>query len=195
MSYADLYEHCQEQTVPISRKVLLPKIRELTKTPLVRFFRVDVDKTVIFGFTVWPGSTDHPIAKFCDGAPVIAVARGLDNDHGLHWDRFVVIKELMHLFDERLERITTSFEFEALVTEFGAPQPDRSLPMRSEVKCLWMAIGVLCPESLRQHLQRQRERGQISDEEISNQIRMPLAYVPHLFDQNYKATIASLLDC
>lgn len=192
MSYAELYRFCQTQTVPVSRSKIIPKVTELTKRPRApRIMLRTLDPAIIAGFIVWPGQTEHPWAKWGRGEPLIVAARA----HNYCWMRFVVVKELMHCFDESLERVSTPDEFEALISEFGSPQLDRSVAMQSEVKALWMALGVLCPEELRQDLERKRVIGEIDDLGIAKILRIPVAYVPNLFHPQFKAIMAWLTSC
>lgn len=201
MSYAALYQYCQTAPVDItdpadtsksthvSRKYLLPKILELTGRQTVRFFKVDIASEELTGYIVFPGNTEHKLAKHCNGAPIIAVARTLN----YCWSRFAVIKELMHLFDAPLEQVNTADEFESLIGEFVVPIPSRSLAMNCEIKAFWMALGVVCPETVRQDLQRQRELGKKTDLQIAQLLKIPTAYIPSLFDAHFKPNMSSIL--
>jgi hypothetical protein len=192
MSYAELYHFCQTQSVPVSRSTILPKVTELTKRPRPpRIMLRTLDPAIIAGFIVWPGQTEHPWVKWGKGEPLIVIARA----HNYCWRRFVVVKELMHCFDQSLERVTTPDEFEALVSEFNSPQLERSNAMKSEVKALWMALGVLCPEELRQDLERKRAVGEVTDMDIAMRLRIPVAYVPNLFHPQFKNIMAWLTSC
>lgn len=193
MTYASLYDYCQELTVPVSRADIVPKVVELARRPrgpLIMLRGMDPQK--LAGFTVWPGPDADPhnvYVKWGRGEPVIVVARDLN----YCWKRFVVIKELMHYFDRPLEKVTNAADFAALVSEFSGPQIDRSNAMGSEVRALWMALGVICPENLRQQLESRRLHQQISDMDIAQMLKMPVVYVPLLFQPHYKQLIANLL--
>lgn len=192
MSYAALYEYCQDLPVPVSRSKIIPKVVELARRPrrplvLLR----TMDPATIAGFIVFPdedADPAHPFVRWGRGEPVICVARSLN----YCWQRFVVIKELMHYFDPPLEKVNTPEDFGALLTEFAAPQPDRSLAMNSEVSALWMALGIMCPEIRRQSLERRRAKGELTDLDIAQELKMPAAYVPLLFTAQYKHNIGRL---
>lgn len=189
MSYAELYRFCQTLRVPVSRSQIIPKLVELTRRPRAPLImRRTMDPAIIAGFIVWPGQTDHPFARLGRGEPIIVVARA----HNYCWERFVVVKELMHCFDESLERVSTGEEFESLITEFGGPQLERSIAMNSEVKALWMALGLLCPEETRQDLERKRSVGEMSDMDIATLLKIPVAFVPTLFHPAFKTIIGML---
>ena len=192
MSFAALYAHCQSLAVPIKRPELILKICELTKRqdPIRVMVSDDMDITVIYGFIIWPGDTNHAYAKFCGMEPIIVIARGLH----AYDQRFVVVKELMHLFDDALERVSTAEEFETLLSEFSVPAPTPpSAAMQSESKAVWMALAAMCPESLRQALQRKREKGEMTDADIADHLKIPQQFVPHLFVPNFKEIVAYLI--
>lgn len=193
MSYAQLYEYCQTLDVPVSRRNIIPKVCELARRPNPpRIMASGLDPAIVAGFIIWPGVSAHPFARFGRGEPVIIVSRSLN----YCWQRFVVVKELMHYFDKPLEMVSSADDFESLISEFSSPRPEhRSPAMGSEVHGLWMALGLLCPELLRHDLQRQRETGQMTDMDIAQRLRIPVAYVPPLFDPNFKEYMAYLCTC
>lgn len=195
MSYAELYKYCQGLPVPISRRNVIPKVVELARRPRKPFIMLrTMNPAVLAGFIVFP-STDtdpnHPLLKFGKGEPVIVVSRSLN----YCWQRFVILKEMMHYFDQSLERVTNPADFGSLLAEFAGPQPDRSLAMNSEVKALWMALGVMCPEELRQEFERQLAHGATNPGAIAERLKMPLAYVHMLFYPQYKQIIGELCAC
>ncbi len=196
MSYAELYKYCQELSVPISRRDVVPRVVLLAKRPRKPFILArTMDPAILSGYIWFPpaqgGDPSHPYLRWGKGEPVIAYSRSLN----YCWTRFVIIKELMHYFDQPLERVTTSEELGALLSEFSAPQIERSPAMDSEVKALWMALGIMCPESLRQEFESQLAQGQVTEPEIAQRLKMPLSFVPLLFDPQYKRIIAHLCEC
>lgn len=193
MSYAALYEYCQQLSVPVSRRHIIPKVCELAKRKnKPKVMLSGLDPAIVAGFILWPGVSTHPFARYGDGEPVIVVARA----HNNCWQRFVVVKELMHYFDKPLEHVSSAEDFCALVTEFSSPALEhRSASMGSEVKGLWMALGLFCPEPLRQDLQRKRAAGEIDDSDIATMLKIPLAYVSALFHKDFKEYMTDLCDC
>jgi Zn-dependent peptidase ImmA (M78 family) len=190
MSYSQLYKYCQGLQGRIGRRQLFPKVAELTRLPKPKQMITDkLDPDVILGFIVFPDGVGTRLHTFSRGRPLIMVARGIDED----WRRFVMIKELMHYFDQALERVSSADEFEGLVSEISAPLPERSAAVNSEAKALWMAFGVICTEEKRQDYQRRRESGEITDAQIAKELGMPVSMVAHLFDPNFKSIITSLL--
>lgn len=192
MSFSALYEHCQDLAVPIGTRSLRDKVCELTRRaePIKVMASERMLDGVIWGFILWPENPRHPYAQFCNGQPIIIFARGISDLE----QRFVIVKELMHLFDEALERVSTPKEFEGLLSDMSVTPPAKpTAAMQSEARCIWMALIILCPETLRQDIQRKRELGEINDEQVSQQLRIPTIYVPMLFVPNFKDIVALVL--
>ncbi len=57
-----------------------------------------------------------------------------------------------------------------------------------------MALGVLCPEELRQQLARERADKHTDDYAIALKLRMPQLYVPLLFDARYENLIQKAIN-
>ncbi len=190
MSYAALYSFCQTLPTPIRRTALKAKIKELCGVNAVKVIRTNLDTNVLLGYFVSPGDcVAGGLPNITAKVPTIVVARGLD----YVGERFVVIKELMHLFDTDLEKVGTAEDLEALLTGLISPQPTRSISVGSEVRAYWQAIGVMCPEARRQEFQRQRGARKITDAEIAAALGMPEFHVTSLFEGNYKEIISNLL--
>jgi hypothetical protein len=193
MSYRALYEYAQQLSIPVSRKILIEKVCELTGKKQPRACKSAMDETYVRGYFVAPGViTNNRLKDFNDGRPLIVVNRGLNRC----WERFVFVKELMHYFDSPLENVSSGDEFDALLNSFTASAPDseRSDAFNSELKSFWMALGVLCPETIRQEYVRQKEHDSITDLEIATALRIPQLYITHLSLPNYKSIISSLID-
>lgn len=191
MSYAQLYAQCQALEGRIGRKQLFPRVAELTRIPKPRLQVSSLlNPQVLCGFIVFPDGNSHALAQYCNGKPLIVVARGLD----VPWQRFVMIKELMHYFDAALEKVSSNDEFESLLSEMsGARLPHQSPAMRSEAKGFWMALGVICREAARQTYQRQLDVGDITEQQIANDLGIPASIVAHLFEPTFKSLIDGLI--
>lgn len=191
MSYAALYEFVQTQTeLPIKRTAFLNKVSQLTGMPPVKVIMSGLDHQKSLGYFVAPSNQDHPFIKQTGGShPVIVVARGLNRC----WQRFVMLKELMHCFDSGLQLVGSGQDFSALLEEFVVPIPQRSAAMESEVRGFWMALSLFCPEAKRLELLRHRDQEKMTDLEIATEIRLPEAYIPNLFEPNYKTIIGRLM--
>ncbi|WP_257385005.1 hypothetical protein [Tahibacter caeni] len=190
MSYKKLYEFCQQQNIPVSRSVLIRKVKELTgKSALV--VKSDLNPDLVRGFFLSANNKSIRIVQQAQGRAVIVLARQLN----YCWERFVWSKELMHLFDDNaINNVSNAADFENLLEEFASPQLERSDMMDAEVRSFWMALGALCPEAKRQEFEALRRAGQITDLEIATRLRIPEHYVRTLFEQRFKENIRKLLD-
>jgi hypothetical protein len=157
--------------------------------------RVDIVKTVLDtakcrGFYLSPQNVEHPFVKILGrdrevGNDVIVVAQGMNRC----WDRFVIVKELMHMFDKPNEATDTGEKFDQLLSDFGASQSPPSPQGASESNAFWMAMGALCPESHRQPYVKLRLENKISDYDLALKFRIPEQFVPHLFHQQYTSQV------
>lgn len=192
MSYAALYERCQDFAPPISRTLIADAAAEIVRLPRRPHFYMTDSMLApdLRGQFIPPGDTEHPLAKYCKGVPMILVARDLNRC----WERFVYVKELMHLFDTALEKVSTAPEFEQLVLAMNTPPPGERLEsVNSEIMAFWMALGCLCPENLRQEMQRRRELLELTDLEIATALRIPEQHIPRLFAADFKRIMHTLL--
>jgi len=189
MSFPALYEYCQSLSVPIGHKLILEEAARLAGVPIPKVFASsELLPSAVRGYFVAPND-DSAFGRQAHGAPAIVFARELNRC----WRRFVVVKEAMHLFDEPLQKTGTEGEFAALLNEFSAPSVDRSRAMQAEIACFWMALGVLCPELLRQELARDWHNGEITEQDVAMQLRIPAQYVPFLLGEPFKAIISRML--
>jgi len=188
MSYAKLYEHCQAQRIPVGRKVVADFLFDVLQLPRARLWADGLNTQRVRGYYLSGKNTNHRFIQQNGGLPVVVFARDLDDS----WARFVIVKELMHLFDDPLHSLGSPPEFDALLTEFTSGLPHRSAAMESEINSFWMALGCLCPEGMRQEMQQARGVT-LSDADIAAQLLIPTQYVPNLFTPNFKNIISELI--
>ena len=84
-------------------------------------------------------------------------------------ERFIYVKEMMHMFDDPSKATDTGAKFDAQLAEFdgtGTPK-DWSVQTHAEIACFWMTLGALCPEPIRKQLEMERAAGRIDDQAIS----------------------------
>lgn len=189
MSYKQLFEFAQNQDTYVSRKVLLPEVKRLSGLNVIKTVKTGADTKVFRGLWLTPQNTEHPFVRQL-GCHIILLARDLN----YCWERFVYVKELMHVFDEENEKTNTPELFEALIDEFGAAGVTPSAQMLSEFASFWRALGVLCPENQREQFERERRELKIDDYEIALRLRIPQQYVPRLFEPRFKVWIAKLTE-
>lgn len=186
----DLYDYCQNLSVPprIKRAVIESKIRELTGLE-ARVFIVDLDHEVCRGIFISASNVDVPLVRQANGKAVIAIARNLNRC----WDRFVQVKELMHLFDIEEEQTPTEEKFLGLLTDFVVNLPDQetSKQMASETRAILMALACLCPEPKRLEFASAYARREMDHYGIAVQLRIPEHFVPYLLIPRFPEIVAS----
>jgi hypothetical protein len=189
MGYGEVYHASQELTPAIGRGVIYDRVLAATGVNRVRHFRAQMDTAVCRGFYLPAQNTQSRFVQQA-GGHVIVTARDLNRC----WERFVFVKELMHLFDDPDEAADTGDKFEQLLADFGPGNPVTSLQMASELKCFWRALASLCPEKLRAEFAAQRAAGRTDNYAIALQLRIPEQYVPRLFHPDYLGIVKELIE-
>ena len=189
MSYRDLYNYCQTLSPKISSKDIKDKVLELTGIGSVKVIATALDISKCRGFYLSATNTSHPLV-IQNGGHIIALAREIQNPC---WRRFVLVKELMHLFDNEQEATDSAEALDSLLTELSVDGVNRTAQFQSEINSFWMALAVLCPEQKRQEFETMRNAGHIDDYGIALQIRIPKQYVPLLFNPNFQGIVQGLL--
>lgn len=185
MSYAILYAECQKERVHVRRNVVRDKVLKLNGLNRIPLVRTSLDTSVCRGFYASATNKNHRIVEQF-GSSVVVVARGLNRC----WERFVYVKELMHVFDGIDEATDSGEKFESMLEELVMPTFAKWSPqMMSEMKCFWRAMGALCPENIRLEMAEKRTKGQIDDYGIALAFRIPQQYVRHMFEVDYPARI------
>jgi hypothetical protein len=154
----------------------------------VRHVKTTLDPAICRGFYLAARNQSSRLVAQT-GSRVIVTARGLNRC----WERFVYIKELMHLFEDPLSATDNGDAFDELLGEFtGAASTTRSPQLESEIKCFWRALAALCPEELRKTFSQERSKNQIDDYSIALQLRIPEQYVPHLFIKDFEGVVQAV---
>lgn len=188
MPYKELYDFCQTLSPKISRRDIRKKSLELMSVPRIRHVRTTIDTNISRGYFLRPQNSSHQIVSAI-GNYAIVTARDLN----YCWERFVYVKELMHIFSAQAQATDTGEKFEALLNEFTGPSTTISPQMEAEFDAFWMALGVLCPERKRLEYKKAKEDMQIDDYSIALDLRIPQQYVPRLFDARYQPAIRRII--
>lgn len=188
VQYRQLYDFCQTLNPKVSRKVIVPKIVQITGTTKVRTIMTNIDTKVSRGYFLSCKNVDHQFVRTL-GHDVIVLARGMNKC----WERFVNTKELMHLFDDNAEKTDSPEKFVELLSDFEAAPDDLSPQARSDAKGVWMALACLCPEKRRLEFEALRAKARIDNYKIALELRIPEYYVPWLFNKDYRKTIDDLI--
>lgn len=167
------------------RQIINSDIKVVKTTLDVRFCR---------GMYLSPQNTTKKIVQQL-GCHIVVLPREGNN---YCWERFVQIKEYMHVFDTKHECTDTGEAFDGILADFtSAEEVIRSHQMHGEVKAFWRALAILCPEAERARIISERdERGaaEFSDYAIALRLRIPELYVPTLFAPFYATQLETILD-
>jgi len=187
--FRDLYSYIQTLTPKIKRNVIRDKITALTGQKL-RVMMFALDLNILRGFFLSVHDADNPFVKQ-NGCNIIGLVKGQDSS----WERFVQVKEMMHVFDSEKERTGNSADFEALLGSLTRPQVDRTPQQRAEAKAFWMALAVLCPEETRRRLKAELadEKTLTTEYSVALQLRIPEELVSALFSADYELNLKAIL--
>jgi len=188
MKYGDLYDACQAAP-SVGRKLFRDLIGQGCGVR-IKVAKTDMDVSVCRGMFLSPQNTKHRIVQQL-GCAVVVMAR---NGNNRCWERLVETKEYMHVFDGVDEATDSGDEFNLLLKEFtvGASL-QRSPQMMGEIKAFWRALGVLCPETHRQQLIKDKEAG-LSDYQAALRLKIPELYIPSLFEPWFLETMQQIRD-
>ena len=185
MSFKELFGFAQSLEPKISRKAIREKVICLTGKSQVRHIRSTLDVSVCRGFFLSSKNQDARLVRQVGGTAIVT-ARGLNDC----WERFVFVKELMHLFEDPEKATDSGAKFDTLLNEFAQPSRDPSAPMQSEIECFWMAVSVLCPQKSRAEYREKLAERQIDHMGIATDLKIPAMYVPRLFEPRYDTFLA-----
>lgn len=182
-----LYDYCQTLTPKIKRNDVVAKIKEITGIGSIRVIKQTLDVTKVRGFFVSVNNTDSPLVKQM-GTNIIVLAR----DQNECWDRFVTVKELMHLLDTPEQQTATGEQFAQLLTEFEMPKPGGSAQYDAEVKSVWMALACLCPEKDRVAFVEQIAKNHESHYGVALKLKIPERHVRNLVSPQFTMILDSI---
>lgn len=187
--FAELHDFCQTLTPKVKRNLVINKVKELARVEKVRTIAATLDTSVTRGYFLHASNTDNEFVKQ-NGFHVIVLARGLNPC----WERFVNVKEAMHLLDDQEEAIDSREKFDQLLNYWESPATATNPTPQtlSDIKAMWMALACLCPEKSRLEFEVLLNKGQIDNYGIALKLRVPELYVPMLFKPEYKQAIEAL---
>jgi len=193
MPFSDLYEFSQELDIKVRRKIIKEELIRLTgKNKIAMAVSGSLDPKICRGLYLSIKS-EHIWAQQ-HGCDVVVISRQI-RDTNYCWDRFVTVKEMMHIFDSEVEACDTGDKFDTLIGEFcSGALPELSPQMTSEVKCFWRALSVLCPERKRLDFKTQVAAGKLNHYDVALKLRIPEQYVPQLLHERYDRILPILLN-
>lgn len=193
MPYIELYKRTQEQDLPISLDWLINDALELTWVEGIDCKRTDsLDSTVFRGCVI-----ENPGHLFPNltGNFIIITSTALNRC----WERFVFMKELMHIYENSVATKTNSeSKFDTQLYELAdlSTSQDRSPQMQSEIKAVWMALGITCPEADRIELRGKLEENDpdFTEKHVAEILKIPEYYIRLLMSPRYENEIQDILD-
>lgn len=193
MAYKTLYGEAQSKSIPISTRWIKKRVIELSHITQIReMWSGLMNDGDIRGFYL-EGPAGPPV-PLSDNESLIVLSRSMCTGHqGDYWRRFVYTKELMHAFDSDEEKASDESSFDIQVERLSDPKRDSSPQFRAEVKALWLALGVLCPEDQRLKFKSSLAAGEISVDVISASIRIPPLYVRALMRDDFLSILKKIM--
>jgi hypothetical protein len=186
--FRELYDFCQTLEPKVKRNVIVAKVQELTGIGEITVIKQALDVAKIRGFFISASNSDAQFVRQT-GKNVIVLAR----DQNECWDRFVTIKELMHLFDTPEQTTSTGDQLAHLLTEFEVAKPQPSSQYVSEVKSVWMALACLCPEPHRVSFAEQIAKGHESTYGVALKLKIPERHVRNLVSPAFGNIMTAIL--
>ena len=197
MSYRSLYDARQAEAAEY-----LPRswyVDHATGLQWVRNISIKVDqeldKNAVRGLIV------RRTAEMHGGIPRFDYQIIVASDQSPEMERFVVIKELMHCYfgptPENLQYATGN----AVVLEtharqiFGDSAMSANSPhVKAEKMAVWMAVGALCPEHIRQGYVQARLAGEKTIQQIAASQKIPDKQAFNLTSDQYLDELAAILN-
>jgi len=109
--------------------------------------------------------------------------------------RFVQVKELMHLFDSEVARTNSVDKFKMLLEEIEHDPVNPSAMYTSEHYTKWMALLILCPRKFRDPAKKRYDDDNASYYDIALEFRITEGLIPDLFSEFYEDAEKSLVYC
>lgn len=186
--FRSLYDHCQTLTPKIKRNAIIGKLLELTGGPRIRVVISPLDTNVTRGFFLHATNVEHPFVR-ANGMHVVVLAKGLNEC----WERFVHVKEAMHLLDDDGELTDSEEKFVALLNDLTSPAVGEASPQyQADMFAIYMALTCFCPEASRLRYEQLVRDNQIDNYGVALQLKIPELYVPLLFKPNFRQIVSML---
>jgi Zn-dependent peptidase ImmA (M78 family) len=191
MSIAQLhasFENVTLEDLEISRNVVKERALALSGAPSIKIMKTALDLQVCRGFYLSATNANNPFVAQ-HGTHVIVVGR----EQSRCWDRFVVVKELLHLFDTPETATADPEQFGACLSELAQPSGSMSPAGRREFEAMWLAMAILCPERCRERLVEEFNAQRLTYLDIATKLRVPQILVSMLFDDRYDRIVKPFL--
>lgn len=195
MSFKQLYEAVQaDDKDVISTKWLRKKAIEFSSITLIKEqWSGVVDGTWLRGFYI-EGPLGPPV-PLQDHQSLIVLARAMcTGAQGEYWRRFVLTKELMHVFDTEEEKTDNADAFEKQINRLKDPSSEITPQYRAEQKAVWRALAVLCTERKRREYKSLLMADKISEDVVAASLRIPVPQVRNMMRDDFEINVAHSMD-
>lgn len=195
MSYEDLYNFCQLQPAPVSRKIIRQKLQEITGRRIAFTVSSNLNPRDVRGMFLSVESSNAWVTQH--GCDVVVLSRKIyakTLGGNYCWDRFITVKEMMHLFDTKEEMSDTGEKFDEILSAFFMTYNGSSPVVSSEIKGFWRALGVLCPERIRQEYAQNVRGGSMTNYDVALKLRIPEQYIGQLLSDKFVLLKDSILN-
>jgi len=186
VSFKQLYDFCQSQAVPVSRKIIRQKLLDITGRRIAFTVSSNLNPKDVRGMFLSVSSSNAWVAQH--GCDVVVLSRAIyaKSPGGNYcWDRFITVKEMMHLFDTQDEMSDTGEKFDQILSAFFMTYNGTSPVVSSEIKGFWRALAVLCPEERRKEYAHQVRSGSMTNYDIALKLRIPEQYIGQLLSDKF----------
>lgn len=192
-SYKELYDHCQSLDHPVSRRKIRDKLFELTDRRIAITISSSLKAKDVRGMFLSIESENAWVRQH--GCDVVVISRDIAYRPPVGnycWDRFITVKEMMHLFDTDEECSDTGDKFDEIISSFFMTWDSSSPIVNSENKGFLRALGVLCSEKNRLNLAQDVRAGNMTHYDVALKLKIPEQYVPNFLSDKYLNAIEQL---
>jgi hypothetical protein len=194
MPFRDLYDAVQLIPGRVSTKTLQVLAIEHSEIIGVKEqWSSVVDMLNVRGFYI-----EGPIVKgpvlLSDRESLIVLSRSMCKikPQGKHWRRFVLAKELMHVFDTEAEKAKSPDELDLQIERLSNPAAPTSPQYIAELKAQWRALAVLCQETRRLEYKEQLANDQVSFEVVAAALQIPPTAVRNMMSDAFQKVLPAL---
>ena len=192
MKFIDLYDFSNnlDAEYTSSKLLILEVEKRHCNVDKILLYSVDIEKSVSLGHIKLRSYRQSPYGDMLNEASI-----RYDKTLNRCWQRLVVCKELMHVFDNKDERVDTDDKFKKLMSEFDSPPlaADSSPMYQSELRAQWMAIACLVPRRLKNFYTKEFLNGNMTDQVIATKLKIPKEYVSSFVSPYYDVVLEQLL--
>lgn len=132
--------------------------------------------------------------------PVLCTIVGYNTNLSVPWQRMACGKELMHIFDDDIERTETLEELEGLVEKLLGPMSTddigvADLMAMKDRLALYQSLPLFFPKASRDVALQLLSAGQTTQEKIEKRVNLPPHYCGLILQESWPKILSVLLDC